>query len=247
MGMFRNLRADEIECRVSQINEKYVTLLLYKDARCDMNILDETVGAMNWMKKYSRDNANCSVGIFNKDRGEWVWKEDVGTENYTEKEKSIASDSFKRASVCWGIGRELYSAPRIQIDAPLCGVWKKDGKWVTYNHFYVSKIGYDDSDKISSLTIVNEDSGKVIYEFDVNATKKAKQKKAAEKKEAKPTKNDLKALREEFAKEGIREDFVLALYKRDSLEEMDEERLENIVRNLKKIKEEQDVAGKEDS
>ena len=73
---FRNLRADEIECRVATINDKGLTLLLYKDARCDMNILDETVGAMNWMREHSRDNANCTVSIWCTDKLMWISKED---------------------------------------------------------------------------------------------------------------------------------------------------------------------------
>ena len=112
---FRNLYADEIECRVGQINEKGLSLLLYKDARCDMNILDETVGAKNWKRRHTRDNANCIVSIWDSEKKEWIDKEDTGTESNTEKEKGLASDSFKRACTCLGIGRELYTAPFIWI------------------------------------------------------------------------------------------------------------------------------------
>lgn len=108
---FRKLRADEIECRVGTISEKGLTLLLYKDARCDMNILDETVGALGWKREHTRDNANCVVSIYDKDKGEWVGKEDVGKASNTEADKGLASDSFKRSCVNWGIGRELYTAP----------------------------------------------------------------------------------------------------------------------------------------
>ena len=101
---FRALRADEIECRVGVAKEgKGVSLLLYKDSRCDMNLLDETVGSMNWQKRYSRENANCEVGIWDDDKRQWVWKEDTGTESRTEAEKGLASDSFKRACFNWGM------------------------------------------------------------------------------------------------------------------------------------------------
>ena len=52
MCKFRDLRADEIECRIGQIGkeDKGLSLLLYKDARCDMAILDETVGTLNWQR-----------------------------------------------------------------------------------------------------------------------------------------------------------------------------------------------------
>ena len=100
---FRTLKENEIYLRVSQINEKGLFLLLYKDARVDMDILDETVVAENWQKNYEviNDNLFCNVGI--KINDEWVWKQDVGTESNTEKEKGEASDAFKRAAVCWGV------------------------------------------------------------------------------------------------------------------------------------------------
>ena len=105
---FRALRADEVDCRVNQVvwtdYRKGCSLLLYKDARCDMNILDETVGPMNWKREHSRENANCVVAIYDDEKMQWITKEDTGTESYTEKEKGLASDSFKRACVNWGIG-----------------------------------------------------------------------------------------------------------------------------------------------
>lgn len=108
--MFRLLRADEIDVRISTVSQYGVSLLLYKDARCDQNILDETVGCMNWQRHHSRENANCIVSIWDSDKGIWVEKEDTGTESYTEREKGLASDSFKRACFNWGI---LANAPTI--------------------------------------------------------------------------------------------------------------------------------------
>ena len=107
--MFRKLRADEIDVRVQSCTEKGAILLLYKDARADMNILDETVGAMNWKREHTRDNQNCIVSLWNDTIKQWISKEDTGTESNTEKEKGLASDSFKRACFNWGIGRELYT------------------------------------------------------------------------------------------------------------------------------------------
>ena len=79
MNMFRTLRADEIDCRISQIKEKDgkpsgLSLLLYKDARCDQNILDEVVGPFNWKREHTRENRNCIVSIKNPETGEWVSK-----------------------------------------------------------------------------------------------------------------------------------------------------------------------------
>ena len=87
--MFRTLKATEIDVRIGQVKDNGLSLLLYKDARCDMNILDETVGCMNWQRHHSRDNANCIVSIYNEDIKEWISKEDTGTESFTEKEKGL--------------------------------------------------------------------------------------------------------------------------------------------------------------
>ncbi len=144
--IFRPLRADEVRVRVNTINDKKCTLLLYKDARCDMNILDESVGAGNWQRKHyeCKGNLFCSVGIRGKD-GTWVFKDDCGTEGYTEKEKSEASDSFKRACTCWGIGRELYTAPVMQVKSELVGAYENDkGKYATNARFNVDEFEVTD-------------------------------------------------------------------------------------------------------
>ena len=158
---FRLLRADEIDARISQVSDKGVGILLYKDARCDMNILDETVGQMNWQRHHSRDNANCIVSIWDAEKGQWVEKEDTGTESYTEKEKGLASDSFKRACFNWGIGRELYTAPFIWFNPDLLKNHKQDekGKWVCFDRFEVIDIAYTGR-KISYVKIKNTRNGK---------------------------------------------------------------------------------------
>lgn len=162
--MFRLLHSDEIEVRVATVNEKGCSLLLYKDARCDMNILDETVGVMNWERTHSRDNANCTVSIWDKNKEQWISKEDTGTESFTEKEKGLASDSFKRACFNWGIGRELYTAPFIWIPADKVNLSQKNGKYTTYDKFIVEAIRYDDKKQISALSIKNQ-SGKRVFVF----------------------------------------------------------------------------------
>jgi hypothetical protein len=169
---FRTLEAEEIDCRVSQIASNWLTLLLYKDARVDQNILDETVGAMNWQKKYLRDNANCIVEIWDEDKKQWVAKEDTGTESFSEAEKGLASDSFKRACFNWGIGRELYTSPSIfifpkkemgkktrQLDENGEPIYepeffqKDNGKYDTKTRFKVDLIKYDSKKNITDLVI----------------------------------------------------------------------------------------------
>lgn len=115
---FSPLSISEIDFRVQSINKGgYATILAYKDARADMKRLDERFGMFGWQKKYEVINGNlyCSIGILDTLRDEWVWKQDVGTESMTEKEKGQASDAFKRACFNLGIGRELYDYPIIQI------------------------------------------------------------------------------------------------------------------------------------
>lgn len=164
---FRTLMANEIDCRVATVKSTGVTLLLYKDARCDMNILDETVGPLNWMRSHSRENANCTVSIWDGDKKQWVSKEDTGTESNTEKEKGLASDSFKRACFNWGIGRELYSAPFIFVKSGDCKVDKKDrgSGYTCYDRFYVSNIGYDDKRVINRLQIRNQKNNKIVFDL----------------------------------------------------------------------------------
>ena len=161
MKEFRLLKSEEISCRVNQINDKGLTLLLYKDARVDMDILDETVGCMNWKKEYTRDNRNCIVSIWDSEKKEWINKEDTGTESNNEAEKGLASDSFKRACVNWGIGRELYTAPFIYIPASKVEITPKGNKFTTYDKFHVEAIKYDKNRNIIALSIKNQNNKRV--------------------------------------------------------------------------------------
>ena len=163
MCMFRDLRADEIECRVAQAKENGVSLLLYKDARCDQNILDETVGHMNWQRMHTRENANCIVSLWDEKKQQWISKEDTGTESNTEKEKGLASDSFKRACFNWGIGRELYTAPFIWIKAEDCTALRANGqRMACYDTFEVQKIIIENK-RIVALAIKNTKSGRTCF------------------------------------------------------------------------------------
>lgn len=163
---FRDLRADEIECRVSTINSKGCSLLLYKDARCDMNILDETLGITGWKRSHQLINGNlfCTVEIYDDEKEEWIAKQDVGTESYTEKEKGQASDSFKRACFNLGIGRELYTAPFIRIPSSSLNLTKKGERYTTYDKFKVSKIKIENK-KIKKLEILNDTTNVIVFRY----------------------------------------------------------------------------------
>jgi len=147
----RTLRADEIEVRIGQIGAKGCTALLYKDARTDMNILDEEYGTNNWQKDYKeiKGNLYCGVGVWDEEKKQWIWKWDCGTESNVEKAKGEASDSFKRAcfNVGGGIGRELYTSPFIFLPVPTEPNPYDKGKYKLKNPndargLYVSRITY---------------------------------------------------------------------------------------------------------
>lgn len=175
MTMFRKLNASEIDARVATVTEKGCSILLYKDARVDQNILDETVGTMNWQRSHQLigDRLYCTVSVWDAEKGQWISKQDVGTESYTEKEKGQASDSFKRACFNLGIGRELYTAPFIWIGSSMVKLVEKNGKFTTYDKFRVKSIGYDKEGNINKLTIVN-DKNVVVYTYGKPETEEEK-------------------------------------------------------------------------
>ena len=157
MLKFRNLRADEIEVRPTDTKFNKCTLLLYKDARTDRRILDETVGPENWQCEYYEVNGAtfCRVGI-KTDNG-WIWKSDCGSESNIEKEKGLASDAFKRSCFRWGIGVELYSTPRIKLQAP--DKWYYNDK---FNMTFSVKEFKAEGEDITRLKIVDK-FGNVVY------------------------------------------------------------------------------------
>lgn len=161
---FRDLTPEDIEVRIQRVKQDGIVLLLYKNARVDMAILDETVGAENWQREHyeCKGNLFCRVGICCKMRIDesgndgdiispsWVWKSDCGTESNTEAQKGEASDSFKRACFNWGIGRELYTAPFIWVPAAKCNI--QNGKCC--DRFAVERIKIENK-RITALSIVN--------------------------------------------------------------------------------------------
>lgn len=174
MGHFRLLEANEIDVRVAAFKEANgdkpagCSLLLYKDARVDQNILDEAFGIFGWKRSHQLlgDRLYCTVEIRDPNTGEWIAKQDVGTESNEEKEKGQASDSFKRACFNLGIGRELYTAPFIWLNEGQFKTAKgKNGKSTTYDKFAVSEIGYTDN-VISKLVIVNKSMGnRIVFQM----------------------------------------------------------------------------------
>ena len=220
---FRPLRADEVELRVSTCNANGFSLLLYKDARCDQNILDETVGAMNWQRHHSRENANCTVSIWDTDKEQWIEKEDTGTESFTEKEKGLASDSFKRACFNWGIGRELYTAPFIWISGNV--EQNKNGKYVPAKS-YDRKLRIADLatvDGVIAKLVIKDNTGKVVFSHGVSTVQTPAPQKSDSWEE---TKNRLLELAD---MKGVPIEEVLKIAKVEALEMLDVGRLEGAI------------------
>jgi len=245
----RLLRADEIECRIGTISEKGVSLLLYKDARADMKILDEVYGALNWQRRHEMIGGSlyCTVSIWDDDKKQWVSKMDVGTESYTEKEKGQASDSFKRACVSLGIGRELYTAPFIWVPSSKVSIQKKqDGKLYTYDKFSIQSISYNDNREITGLMIISQDGSVVYYmgeknQFSENAAapktgKKEPGNTTVPKTGQKQETYRAQEINKELERTGVALDAVLKRYGVSSIQEMDSDTYRKAMNSLKKTK-----------
>lgn len=229
----RLLREDEIECRPGRITEKGLSLLLYMDARAAMSILDETFGPMNWQRTHLTiaNNLYCNVQIYDETKQMWISKMDVGTESYAEKEKGQASDSFKRACVSVGIGRELYSAGFIWIPTFKTKIEKKDGKFITNDKFSVKEITYGDKREIIGLTIINQE-GEIVYCLDGSKTQTTKE----PQEKLSLDSQQIQAMNRELMRTGVALDSVLHRYGVQSLHKMDTETYKKAMNGLKKTK-----------
>lgn len=232
---FRSLRADEIECRVAIVKEKGVSLLLYKDARCDMKLLDETVGQMNWKRSHQLIDGNlyCTIEIWDDEKQQWIGKQDVGTESYTEKEKGQASDSFKRSGFNWNIGRELYTAPFIWVPASKCTIrLNNKGIYVCDDRFDVKSIEIVNG-CITSLEIVNEKTGNLVFAWSKNpAAKKSPESEMLEVGKKKIDAVKQKVLADKFAALNINAQEVIESYGAKTFADLTEDDNYDIIRRL---------------
>ena len=247
----RLLKADEIECRISMVNEKGLSLLLYKDARVDQKILDETFGIFGWKRSHQCIDGNlyCTVEIRNEETGEWIAKQDVGAMSYSEKEKGQASDSFKRACFNWGIGRELYTAPFIWIPAGKAEIQSKETqnrekKYYCNDRFSVSSIEYNDKKEISALVVVNG-RGEAVYVMKTknvsgsNAGGKGVLKSGKQKKEMQEntlSEEQMTSLLEELDRTGVTAETVKERYKIQEMGTMSDELYRKVMAALSKTK-----------
>lgn len=256
----RLLRADEIECRTAAVSEKGLSILLYKDARVDQRILDETFGMFGWQRTHQCINGSlyCTVEVYDPESGRWAAKQDVGTVGNYEKEKSQASDSFKRACFNWGIGRELYTAPFIWISAQDAQIRPRDGKFYCSDHFSVASIGYNDDREIIFLQVVNDSKRrKVVYEFhsengleeshkpgrvqekapaESRKTDRIQEKRRAERPEAGISDRQIHSLEAELQRTGVGMEAVKSRYGFDKPQDMSGEMYSRVMRALAKTK-----------
>lgn len=229
MKTIRNLRADEIECRVGTISGKGLSLLLYKDARVDQSLLDECYGILGWQRKHEKigDSIYCTVSVRDEKTGEWISKQDVGTESYSDAVKGAASDSFKRACFNFGIGRELYTAPFIWIPAEKADIRNDGNRYITKEHFSVSHIAYAEN-KITELEIVNK-RGIAVYTYYSEKRKEDKKVRAL-------TVQQKKRLQEEMARTGVTKDEIKARYKVEDVLSMPQDVYDRVMNALEKTR-----------
>ena len=238
--IFRKLTANDVEARVQSCDENGFVLLLYKNARCDMNILDETVGAENWQREHyeCKGNLFCRVGIWSV--GDWVWKADCGTESNTEKEKGESSDSFKRACFNWGIGRELYTAPKTKIKGHT-KLTKRNGKDVYVPEYYTydvvkMEVSDDTPRKITALTIVGKsmEGGyheDVIFDWTDKSVPKASPK-AERNAEPKATPKQIEILKKHYTGKNLEK--LLEANKIETIEDISLSKASELISKLKK-------------
>ena len=223
----RLLRTEEIKCRAGAVNEKGMSILLFKDARVDQKILDEVLTPFGWKRSHQILDGNlyCTVEIWDPEKQQWVAKQDVGTMSYAEKEKGQASDSFKRACFNWGIGRELYTAPFIWIPAEKAKIRQKGGKWYSEERFQVQNIGYNEDRIIDRLCIANG-VGQTVYQWEL------KRRMAVVPADS----FQMGALEQEMERTGVSLERILNRYQISSLEEMTDSIYSCVMRDLRKSK-----------
>lgn len=230
MKDIRLLKPDDIEVRIQSTNKGGVRLLLYKNARVDMSILDETFGAMNWQRTHTRDNTNCIVSVWDDTKKQWISKEDTGTDSNMEAQKGRASDSFKRACFNWGIGRELYTSPDIFIRKGDLKTYDDLGnRQICFDRFSVADIFYKGR-TIAKVTIKNDSNGKV---FTFGETPKRQNDNPFTQPDPVVSQANIDALKSAIEKKGFNISLVLGMAGVESLEGITADEYNKVVKQLR--------------
>lgn len=238
MKDIRLLKPDDIEVRIQSANKGGARLLLYKNARVDMSILDETFGVMNWQRTHTRDNTNCIVSVWDEEKKQWISKEDTGTDSNMEAQKGRASDSFKRACFNWGIGRELYTAPDIFIFKDNLDTFHKglNDRYNCFDRFTVTDITYDGR-TIATVTIRNENTGKVQTfgnKPPTHPTHKTVEP-TQPTHETKVTKANIDAVKKAIEKKGVSISLVLGMAGVETLEGITPDEYNKVVKTVREL------------
>jgi hypothetical protein len=117
----RPLSAEEIEWKIIASKNGQTTIAPFIDARAVMARLDEAFGPFGWQVRYTPAQVGSEHGVIasiavKSETGEWVEKQDGSGATDLEPFKGGISGALKRAAVAWGIGRELYTYPRVVIE-----------------------------------------------------------------------------------------------------------------------------------
>lgn len=235
MKDIRLLKPNDIEVRIQSANKGGVRLLLFKNARVDMSILDETFGAMNWQRTHTRDNTNCIVSVWDEEKKQWISKEDTGTDSNMEAQKGRASDSFKRACFNWGIGRELYTAPDIFIRKGDLKTYEDMGnRQICFDRFSVTDITYDGR-TIATVTIRNENNG-LVQTFGNKPPTRPTHKTVDPTQptpETKVTKANIDAVKKAIEKKGVSISLVLGMAGVETLEGITADEYNKVVKTVR--------------
>ena len=156
------LTKDDVEVRVGANTKNGFSLLLYKTARADVRRLNSVCGLM-WKNEHFYDNKGllcCKISVYDKETNQWITREDVGVESFTEKEKGSYSDSFKRAGFRFGIGIELYNSPFIFIKWDMEAEKNNSGKTI-----YKPKGFYSSNLEIKDFSVKDGAVDKVVITY----------------------------------------------------------------------------------
>lgn len=142
------LRPEDIEVRVQSVKNGKANMLLYQNSRTAMEAFDRQFGEFGWQIRYEDAGGQIYgiLSVYDENRGVWVEKSDTGDESNISEKKGQSSDILKRCAVRWGYARELYTAPKIQVEDDGYG----------NSGYRVDDIKYNDNRQIIYLKIVNK-------------------------------------------------------------------------------------------
>lgn len=112
------LSSSEVEWRIRSAKGAKTTVVPYINNRAVMERLDECFGSEGWKNEFKELSSGkgflCGISV--EVQFQWRTKFDGAPFSDIEAVKGGLSDAMKRAAVQWGLGRELYSYPRVVLE-----------------------------------------------------------------------------------------------------------------------------------